>query len=247
MTSHRSFSKKLLEPAKKILRPMKTRLMLQHNDKQKSELSYWKKRHAAEHGRFVNEHYRRTMLAMAEEADDTFLNNKVVADFGCGPRGSLAWARSAAWRIGIDVLADVYADEFTNDLLAHEMVYLKSTERTIPLPSNSIDVLFTLNALDHVERLSTMCDEMLRVIKPGGSFIGGFALNELPTPCEPQQLTEEIIQRELLDKLVVQSYRVARKGPSDNVYGAFFDGTLGYEPGQIGLLWVQARKNSSAH
>jgi len=54
-------------------------------------------------------------------------------------------------RIGIDVLADCYADEFTDNILSHGMIYLKSTEQVIPLPSAMVDILFTMNAIDHVD------------------------------------------------------------------------------------------------
>jgi hypothetical protein len=33
-----------------------------------------------------------------------------------GQRGSLAWVKSARLKIGIDVLADRYADEFSDDI-----------------------------------------------------------------------------------------------------------------------------------
>ena len=116
------------------------------------------------------------MLAMAEEPDDNFLKGKIVADFGCGPRSSLFWASSASLKIGIDVLADRYADEFTDNIISHGMIYLKSTEKVIPLPSNFVDVMFTLNAIDHVDSFSNMCSEIIRVLKPGGDFIGSFNL-----------------------------------------------------------------------
>ena len=60
------------------------------------------------------------MLAMAEESTQRFISGKVVADFGCGPRGSLAWAASAAIKV-------------------------------IPLPSDFIDVMFTMHAMRYVD------------------------------------------------------------------------------------------------
>lgn len=180
------------------------------------------------------------MLAMAEEPNDDFLKGKIIADFGCGPRGSLVWAKSALLRIGIDVLADRYADEFTDNIISHGMIYVKSTEHVIPLPSDFIDVLFTLNAMDHVDNFSEMCKELIRILKPGGVFIGGFNLEEPASPNEPQQLNEKIIKKNLLDKMEVQSYRITNKGPVENGYAPFFDGNLSYTPGQEGLLWVKA-------
>ena len=130
------------ESIKKITRPIRHRFIKKHN----VALSFWRSQFEIEKsGRFWNAHYERLMLAMAEETTDDFLKGKVVADFGCGPRGSLVWASSALLRIGIDVLVDQYADEFTDTIISHEMIYLKSTEKVIPLPSGFVDIMFTLN------------------------------------------------------------------------------------------------------
>ena len=182
------------------------------------------------------------MLAMAGESTDDFLKGKIVADFGCGPRGSLVWARSALLQIGIDVLADRYADEFTDIITSHGMIYLKSTENVIPLPSGFVDIMFTLNAIDHVDKFSNICIELLRVLRPGGEIIGSFNLEEPSSPCEPQQLNEKIIKENLLNHLEVISYRITKKGPKGDLYAPFFNGNLSYRIGQEGFLWVRARK-----
>jgi SAM-dependent methyltransferase len=227
------------KPIKKVLRPIKYLF----TNKYESELSWWRYSLKKDNGRFSNSHYERLMLAMAEEKNDEFLQGKIVADFGCGPRGSLVWAKSAFLRIGIDVLVDQYADEFTENIISHGMIYLKSTEHVIPLPSEYVDVLFTLNAMDHVNNFSEMCEELFRVLKPGGIFIAGFNLEEPVSICEPQQLNEKKIKKHILDKLEVLSYRITNKGPAENGYAPFFEGNLTYTPGQEGFLWVKARKN----
>ena len=212
------------------------------NIKHNAELAFWKSRLEINHGTFYNGHYERIMLAMAQEPDTGFVKGKVVADFGCGPRGSLVWASSAALRIGIDVLADVYADEFTENILSHGMIYLKATEAVIPLPSAMVDILFTMNAIDHVDHFEKMCAEIIRVLKPGGLFIGSFNLEEPAAATEPQHLTEKRIKESLLDYLDVQSYRVSFSGPDGLEYDPFYTEPLIYEPGQPGILWVRARK-----
>ena len=225
-------------PIKTILRPLRNRML----KKNVEELAFWKSRLAIDNGVFKNYHYEKIMLGMAEEQNDDFFKNKIIADFGCGPRGSLVWVKDATMRIGIDVLADRYADEFTENAIAHDMVYLKSTEKVIPLPSNFIDVLFTVNAIDHVNNFALMCAEIVRVLKPGGYFIGSFNLEEPATPCEPQQLNERIIKENLLNKLTIMSYRVSKKGPKDDMYAPFFNNTLSYQTGEEGVLWVKAQK-----
>jgi len=228
-------------PVKEFLLPIRCLI----SDKYSSELAFWKKRLEMDNGTFQNSFYRRLMLAMAEEPDETFLTNKIVADFGCGPRGSLVWARSALLRIGIDVIADRYADHFTSNIISHGMVYVKSTEKVIPVPSGFADVMFSINALDHVDLFSTMCKEILRVLKPGGDFIGSFNLEEPPAPCEPQKLNEQIIKEHLLDFLKIKSYRVTKRGPQNDLYGPFFEGHLSYKKGEKGFLWVRAKKPES--
>ena len=210
--------------------------------KYNAELAFWRSRLEINQGVFYNGHYERIMLAMAQEPDAEFVRGKVVADFGCGPRGSLVWASTAVLRIGIDVLADCYADEFTDNILSHGMIYLKSTEQVIPLPSAMVDILFTMNAIDHVDHFEKMCAEIVRVLKPGGAFNGSFNLEEPASATEPQHLTEKRIKEALLDHLKIQCYRVSNSGPIGHEYEPFFTDPLTYEPGQPGILWVRARK-----
>ena len=174
-------------------------------------------------------------MAMAGESDQTFLQNKVVADFGCGPRGSLAWIDGATQKFGIDVLAHRHADEFTGHTLSHWMTYIKSAEKVIRIPTGSVDVMLTLNAIDHVDNFSAMYDEIIRVIEPGGEFIGSFNTGEPVTPFEPQHLTEEFVQR-----IILLSDGLA-KGPEDDAYAPFFSGNeLSYYSTKEGFLWVRA-------
>jgi SAM-dependent methyltransferase len=198
--------------------------------------AYWDEEWAA--CRFENNHYEGTMLGLAGQSTTDFLKDKICADFGCGPMGSLCWARPARARIGIDVMAD----SFTKYGIAqHDMVYISSTERKIPLPSNYVDVLFTLNALDHVNFLTPMCDELLRILAPGGWFFGSFNLGEPPTFNEPLVLTEPVLHRALLRHLQIEGYRIAKPGPVGDVY-KFFRLSADPPPAGTGVLWVRARK-----
>jgi hypothetical protein len=91
-----------------------------------------------------------------------------------------------------------------------------------------------------------MCGEILRIMKPGATFVGSFNLGEPPTPKEPQQLGEGMIRRCLLDSMEIESYRATRWGPADDPYAPFFSGLLPFTPGQKGCLWVKARKHIRA-
>jgi ubiquinone/menaquinone biosynthesis C-methylase UbiE len=220
------------------IRPLAFRLLrFTPSLKHQAEIAYWRNEWTS--GNFHNDYYRRTMLGLAGETDDSFLRGKIVADFGCGPQGSLAWATAARLRIGIDVLADTYS---AFDIRSHDMVYVNSTERTIPLPSNFVDIMFTMNAVDHVSKLRVICDELRRVLVPGGKFFGSFNMCEPATFCEPQTLTEEKLHKVLLKYLNVQFYKIAAEGPIGDWYGPLHWGEYIDKPIPHAHLWVRATK-----
>lgn len=208
--------------------------------KYQNEVAFWRTVWEEDGRCFRNDYYEGTMLSMAQEKDGGFLAGKVVADFGCGPRGSLVWAKSARLRIGIDVLVEAYA-QF--GIKAHDMVYVASTESHIPLPSGYVDVMFTLNAMDHVHDFEKVCAELRRVMAPGALLIGSFNLDEEPTFCEPQTLTEQRVKEVLLKHFEIETYRMAKKGPTGAIYSNFTNGSAAVNEGER-YLWVRARKVS---
>jgi hypothetical protein len=60
-----------------------------------AEVAFWRTFLEESGGRFSNDHYRTLMLAMAGRNDAEFVRGRIVANFGCGPRGSLCWATAA--------------------------------------------------------------------------------------------------------------------------------------------------------
>lgn len=180
-------------------------------DKSISELSYWRGRYQDENQNFINSHYKDLMLSILNIDTISIFDNKVVADFGCGPRGSLEWINNASECIGIDVLANEYIKIFDKSTAKHNMLYVNSTEDYIPLKDNSIDILFTINSLDHVNNLEKMTQEILRILKKNGIFGGSFNLFEESSSCEPQTLNPKIIKECLIDYLKDVKIRYAIK------------------------------------
>lgn len=178
------------------------------------------------------------MLNMAQEKNEDFLSDKVVADFGCGPRNTLGWINTASLKIGLDVLSKEYLD-FNTD--KYQTVYPVVTEHKIAVPNNFIDVLFTMNALDHVDNLTPICNEIRRIIKPDGLLIASFNLNEPFSWTEPQTLTEEKLKLCLLDKFEILSERRAPFSSSGKAYDNF-DKNLPIDKSKPYYYWVKAKK-----
>ena len=208
-----------------------------------AELQFWINHLAKHGGHFPDGGYRWLMLSLLEADDDTALQGKIVADFGCGPQGSLCWTESPARCFGIDVLVPAYLEYFGDDMKNHSMEYVPCTESSIPLPDNSVDVLFTINSLDHVQNLEVICGELLRILKPGGLFAGSFNLHEPACPTEPQCLDEPLLRQQLFRHLNVKSYRVALKH-SQSTYANFQSGNLiaRPNPNKPCILWVTGEK-----
>lgn len=208
--------------------------------KHASEMMYWCRQLLNEGGTLQNGWYQDLMLQIAGETDPSFVSGKVVADFGCGPRGSLCWASAARERIGIDVLADLYRLLGTEE---HNIRYVQCSETSIPLETNSVDILYTVNALDHVDHLEVMCAELRRILKPGGELIGSFNLEEPASPCEPQSLTEEMLDSLLLKDFAVLGHRTAQKNWQGSTYLHFTDGSPAPTAGPR-ILWLRAKNLS---
>lgn len=175
---------------------------------------------------------------MAEAANDEFIRWEIVADFGFGPKDRLAWTKKQMLRVAIDILTTLQS--FGPCTFEHDMTYITSTGRIIPLQYSLVDIMFTLNTLDHVDNFECMPKEILRLIKPSGLFEASLNLNEPATPCERHSLTENIIKQNLLRHLNISSYRLAKIHPK-NPYKFLYENKLSTfcEEDEPYILWVK--------
>ena len=214
-----------------------------------SELAFWVNYFANPSSQSDNGMYKQIMLSILGSPDASVLDSKIVADFGCGPLGCLSWATNASMRIGIDVLAATYLTHFGDQMKAHSMVYVTSTEKIVPLPDNSVDVLFTINSLDHVEHLEIMAAELLRVIKPGGIFAGSFNLHEPACLTEPQTLDLPLLRKLFFRHLNMKICTFGLKGEMRNGKAYTYENMLSGKfipapgPDQPCILWASGIKS----
>ncbi len=180
--------------------------------KQQSELLFWEQKFKVEGETPRTEYYRKFMMDMGGIENQSFFDNLICLDIGCGPRGSLTWLTNARAAIGLDPLADQYM-QF--GIKSHKMIYLCAPAEKIPLPSRYADVVFSMNSLDHVDNVIDVCSEIRRVLKPGGYFIGSLNLDEPPTLSEPFMLTEEFLQQHLFSGWDKEFYKIRPKPMDD--------------------------------
>jgi 2-polyprenyl-3-methyl-5-hydroxy-6-metoxy-1,4-benzoquinol methylase len=158
--------------------------------KEREEIAYWRERKAAE-GSLSNSHYE-FFWTDHFGLDRDHYDGKRMLDVGCGPRGSLEWATGAVERQGLDPLADSYRELGTD---SHAMSYVATGAEHIPFPDGHFDVVSTINSLDHVEDLDATIEELKRVVRPGGELLLITDVNHDPTPCEPHDISWDIVAR----------------------------------------------------
>lgn len=186
--------------------------------KHKAELDFWEAWVRNNGVAAETDYYRKFMMDMGNVDDESFFDNLVCLDVGCGPRGSLTWLRNARAAIGLDPLADQYL-RFGID--QHDMTYLCAGAERIPFPSRYIDVVFSMNSLDHVDDPVAACHEIRRVLKPGGYFIGSLNLRGMPTDTEPWPLTEKFLEEYLFAGWERQFYKVRPKLRDPSHFGPY--------------------------
>lgn len=156
--------------------------------KERAELQFWRARQADENV-LRNDHYVKIYTEGFGLTIRDF-DGKTILDIGCGPRGSLEWATTAARRVGLDPLANEYLALGAD---AHQMEYLTSGSERMPLPNASFDYVCSINSLDHVQNLAETVSEIKRVCKPGGCFLLATEVNHAPTVTEPQVFGWDIL------------------------------------------------------
>ena len=163
--------------------------------KQRCEMDYWEAVSKREHGTMSNSHYEKIYTDFFG-IDATFYDGKKFLDVGCGPRGSLEWAKTSVERVCVDPLARKYGLLGAD---AHDMVYVQAGVEEMPFPDNSFDVIASINNLDHVTNADMAMDELARVLRPGGTLLLIVEVHARPTMCEPRTfpwtLTDQLVAR----------------------------------------------------
>ena len=174
-----------------------------------AELGYWKIKHKKEKV-LSNTHYKHYFTTHFG-IDEKYYKNKVVLDIGCGPRGSLEWAKIAKCRIGLDPLASAYRKLGTDQ---HKMIYLNSYSENIPLRRGKCNVVSSFNSLDHVNDVRKTIREIKRVTGSEGLFLLIVEVNHMPKICEPHRISPyeliELLKPEFICKNMVVYKPVTR-------------------------------------
>ena len=101
-------------------------------------------------------------------------NGKTVCELGCHTGYLLdAFLQHETFRaIGADL--DTQALEIARKTYGQRIEFVQTTATEIPLPTQSVDVVYTIDTLEHLSRPREMFAECLRVLRPGGTLLVHF-------------------------------------------------------------------------
>jgi len=100
--------------------------------------------------------------------------DKTVLDLGCN-RGYLLHSFRQHERftgIGAD-LVSYYLKDARRDY-GDQFQFIQTTPTTIPLPNSSVDVVYTIDTIEHLSKPRELFAEVYRVMRPGGVFLVHF-------------------------------------------------------------------------
>lgn len=167
----------------------------------------------------------------------------VVLEVGCGEGyGTAQFARTARRVLGIDYDAVTAAHARATYPAAH---FVRANLAALPVPSASIDVLATLQVIEHVWNHAEFVRECVRVLRPGGR-IAVTTPNRLTfspgrdVPLNPfhtkeftaSELTALLASNGLLIDAVLGLHAGPRLRGLDARYGSFVDAQLASPPAQ---------------
>lgn len=139
----------------------------------------------------------------------------VVADVGCGPLPILNQIEGNFVGIGIDPLIPEFAKVYPV-LEWPRCLPLVCCAEDIRLPSNSVHQLISTNALDHFRDPRQALEEMVRILKPGGTLYLHFCIENAskgnPHPAHKIDLTPELVNGWLRGKLDFDCGRIVPYG-----------------------------------
>jgi SAM-dependent methyltransferase len=145
----------------------------------------------------------RRVLDEAGIEDPDFFSGRVVLDIGPGPVG-FPEACGAAVSLAVEPLAPQL--DAAGLLLRGDAIYLACGAERIPLLDASVDVVVARNSLDHVVDPPAVLAEVVRILRPGGTFILNVDVDGVATAEEPHAFSAGELRR-LVHPLSVERER----------------------------------------
>lgn len=207
--------------------------------KEEMEVLYWRLNLKKSGNKFYNGHFEYYYTSLFD-LEPAYFAGKRMLDIGCGPLGSIEWAKMAARRVGVDPLAKKYIRLNGG---TQEMEYIEANSEALPFEQGEFDIVSCFNALDHVENVEAAIAEAERVLAEGGDLLLIVEICHLPTLTEPHNLTLDVIEDFRHCTLVTK--KVYAVNETHNLYGSIKTAKAPTDPGAPAILCAHLKKRAS--
>ncbi len=120
-----------------------------------------------------SESYLEDRIATTDELDALFtpfasFKNKTVLDLGCSSGYLLDsfLSRQSFTAVGVDINVERLVE--ARERYGERVTFLEGTPTTIPLETNSVDIIYTVDTVEHLSRPKEIFMDMYRVLRTGG-------------------------------------------------------------------------------
>jgi SAM-dependent methyltransferase len=152
------------------------------------------------------------------------INGLKIVDFGSGPICALNKYTKNNIVYGVDVLSNHYETMLKKHKFPHGYRFVECSEKSIPLTSDSIDLIYSSNAIDHCTKPYLILDELRRLLSNAGKMIIVVNINKKITFTEPSKIDDG----EMIDYMDhnFEKLKVIRcpRGPLGSWYMPFLSG-----------------------
>lgn len=156
--------------------------------------------------------------------EPTGWKGKRVLDVGAGSRLRSLWFEDAEV-IVLEPLADKFREEVPwNDFDQAAEVYSLPGEEFVPELENSIDLIVSINALDHGYDIAQSIRNLKRYLKPDGEAFLSFDMHDEPDYMHPLVLSNEL----MLGIYADAGFEVVKVEPARRYHGAEGPGAFHY-------------------
>ena len=170
-------------------------------------------------------------------------------DVGCGYGGltlSLAKAAADSWVLGIDLEAQAIAEaaRLAEELNVMNVGFREGDATALPFEADTFDLVCCQTLLTHVPEPMAVLQEMIRVLKPGGTLFTveyhNLGMVSAYDELAPEPSLEEALERFRLARLYIEGKR--RLGRGDDTLGV----RVAFMLQDLGLKLLEVRKNDRA-
>lgn len=193
------------------------------DDSQINELDFWSRKRLLGNGKLADRVFCYDYVDEYEKLlGDS--RHKTIVDVGSGPVGGILPTLDSKIKIAVDPLFNNYKHSgWKYDNIDYFPIV--GSGENIPLLTGFADIVFCMNALDHMRDTRTAFSEMVRILKTGGKLflLVNFRKKEESTYCHKMFFDKKLIDElvELTSLKVVHEHMEIIKGhlPAETYVG----------------------------